>query len=222
MKKITAILLCAVMLLMLASCAKEVDPAEMLPDTMWDNHTSLISISFESDGLCTVSNANSKEQCPYTVEGDKLTITGALSTWEGVITKDSITINDMEGTFTKIKERSYFPNTESYGYVISEPEVEQIENIIYDLSFWYGSYKSGQAELTIGESGILNTLTYMIKLDKDNIINGTIRPSQITSVLENSVVRITLTELGAIVEAVDETFESYGGTYIKQKLIELN
>lgn len=217
MKKIISSLLCAVMLITLCSCAKEVDLAKQLPDTIWDNHASYISIEFKKDGACIVSNAISTEDCTYIAEDDKLTITGVISTWQGVLTKDSITIDGMEGSFTKAKERTYFPATDNYGYVIGSSDDEIVEDVIHDLSFWHGTYKSTVGELTIGESGILNTLTYMIKLDSKNIISGTIRPSGTnTMVLENSNVRITLMQLGALVEAVDSSSEIYAGSYIKQ------
>ncbi len=205
------------MLITLCSCAKEVDLAKQLPDTIWDNHASYISVEFKKDGVCTVSNAISTEECAYTAEGGKLTITGAISTWNGVLAEDSITIEGMEGAFTKSKERTYFPVNDSYGYVIGSSDDEVVEDVIYDLSFWNGFYKSTFGELTIGESGIINTLTYMFKLDDGSIINGTIRPdASNTMVLENLSVRITLMQLGAVVEAVTPEFEIYAGSYIKQ------
>ena len=143
MKKITALILCAIAILSLFfSCKKETDPAKLLPGSIWDNHTAYISISFDIDGTCVLSNAISQEKCTYTVENDKITIKGELSTWQGTLTLDNIVIEEMEGNFVKTKERTYFGSVDGYGNLIStlEPdsEDEYEEGAIHDLSFWYG------------------------------------------------------------------------------------
>lgn len=217
MKRFSALILCVALLLTpLCSCSKKTNFAKILPGTTWDNHSYGVSIIFEKDGICTVSNAISNEKCVYSIYETNLTIQGALSSWKGNLSEDYIEIVGMKGLFEMTKERSYYPMEGTFGYVIGTQSDED-EGTMYDLSFWYGIYECPVGQLTIGSSNANNTLTYTLSMDSGEITNGSIMPTEANRfVLENSSIRITLMENGAMLESLDSHHTAYEATYIKK------
>ncbi len=204
------------MLTPFCSCAKKTNFSKMLPGTVWDNHSIGISITFEKNGVCTVSNAISNEICTYSVYETTLTIQGALSSWKGDLKEEYFEITGMKGLFEKEKERSYYPMEGTFGYVIGT-QMDEDQGTMYDLTFWYGVYQSAVGQLTLGASTANNTLTYTLSHENGDMTNGSIKPTEANRfVLENESVRITLTENGAMVESVDAHHTVYEATYIKK------
>ena len=117
----------------------------------------------------------------------------------------------------KSSERSFYPPTESYGFVISPEYVEEpADDIIYDLTFWYGVYTYGDNMVSIGSADIPNTLTYVVVLANGEQTNGTIKPnSSDRYILENNDLSIVKTESGIVVNGADGTYDAYDGTYTK-------
>lgn len=221
MKKIISVLLCAVMLVLCCSCSKKVDYAKLLPELPWDNYDSSISIVFEKSGVCTVSNAISMEKCTYAVDGDTLTITGAASAWTGKIVENEIYIDGMRGFFMQMKERSFYPSSEKYDYIIkNQDSTEPPEDIVYDLTFWYGVYENPKLKATVslGSSEIPNTLTYVVMIEGGNQTNGTIKPEVDNRFqLANYDFTITHTETGVILSGASGLYDEFNGTYTKVK-----
>ncbi len=219
MKKITALILCFILLLPLCACSKKINLNKTLPDTAWDNHSVGISIRFDKDGICTVSNSISMEVCTYATKDERFTINGAVSFWKGEYTEDGLVVEGMKGFFEKTKEHSYYPTSENYGYVIKENYDEAYDQTVYDLSFWHGYYSNMGGYLTLGSTGIHNMLTYTISRgDGEHYTNGSVKATESDRyVLVNDYIRITLSDGGAILEALDEEHKKFEGTYVKTK-----